>query len=175
MNRVQIIGYGGAGKTTLAKEISNALDIPHCEVDGLFWLPNWQPKPQADFVRDLKKVTRSKKWVICGSYFNVSGAEISQQADVIIVLAYPLRTIIPRIIKRSIKRGITREKLWGNNRESLFNFLFHPKKSMLWFVLGRYVKQGRYKYRKRAVAHGFKRKIIMFKTPKDAQRWLQNI
>jgi adenylate kinase family enzyme len=38
---VLIAGTAGAGKSTLARRIAAALDIPHVEIDALFHGPQW--------------------------------------------------------------------------------------------------------------------------------------
>ncbi|BAY82343.1 hypothetical protein NIES267_18220 [Calothrix parasitica NIES-267] len=38
--RICVIGTSGAGKTTLALQVSQKLNIPHFELDSLFWEPN---------------------------------------------------------------------------------------------------------------------------------------
>ncbi|HEY9878873.1 MAG TPA: AAA family ATPase, partial [Leptolyngbyaceae cyanobacterium] len=35
--RVAVVGAPGSGKTTLARQIAQKLQIPHVELDALFW------------------------------------------------------------------------------------------------------------------------------------------
>ena len=41
MQRIIIIGCGGAGKSTLARKLGEVLDLPVVHLDQLFWKPNW--------------------------------------------------------------------------------------------------------------------------------------
>ncbi|BAY66273.1 topology modulation protein [Calothrix brevissima NIES-22] len=41
MQRISVVGTTGSGKTTLARQISQCLNIPHVELDYLHWEPNW--------------------------------------------------------------------------------------------------------------------------------------
>ena len=47
MQRVAIIGTGGAGKSTLARRMGERLGIEVIHLDHLFWQPGWEPTPIA--------------------------------------------------------------------------------------------------------------------------------
>lgn len=52
LRRVAVVGTSGCGKTTVARELSAVLDVPHIELDALYWQPHWVARPAGDF-RDL--------------------------------------------------------------------------------------------------------------------------
>ena len=41
MERIVIIGCGGAGKSTLARQLGKKLNIPVVHLDKLWWKPGW--------------------------------------------------------------------------------------------------------------------------------------
>ena len=43
--RVVVAGVSGVGKSTLARRISDALDLPYTEIDGLYHGAGWIPRP----------------------------------------------------------------------------------------------------------------------------------
>ncbi len=52
MDRVLVLGRGGAGKSVLARRVAAALDAPVVELDTLFWTaPDLRPLPRAEWVR----------------------------------------------------------------------------------------------------------------------------
>ena len=49
MERIVIIGCGGAGKSTLARQLGEKLDIPVVHLDKLFWRPGWVQVSKEEF------------------------------------------------------------------------------------------------------------------------------
>jgi adenylate kinase family enzyme len=45
MQRVVILGPGGAGKTTVAEAIAGRTGLPVVYLDTLFWREGWTPAP----------------------------------------------------------------------------------------------------------------------------------
>ena len=46
MRRIAIIGAGGAGKSTLARQLGEVLGIEVIHLDALFWKPGWVDTPR---------------------------------------------------------------------------------------------------------------------------------
>ena len=42
MERILIIGCGGAGKSTLARRLGEKTGLPVVHLDKLYWRPGWQ-------------------------------------------------------------------------------------------------------------------------------------
>ena len=53
--RICVSGTSGAGKTTLARQVAQKLNIPHFELDSLFWEPNWVTAPRDIFRRRVEE------------------------------------------------------------------------------------------------------------------------
>jgi shikimate kinase len=56
--RIAVVGTTGSGKTALARRISQQLDIPHVEMDALYWGPHWTPTPTEVFRERTAQATR---------------------------------------------------------------------------------------------------------------------
>jgi DNA-binding CsgD family transcriptional regulator len=56
--RIAVVGVTGSGKTTLARELSRRLALPHVELDALYWGPGWMPAPRALFRERVSEALR---------------------------------------------------------------------------------------------------------------------
>jgi adenylate kinase family enzyme len=117
-----VVGTTGAGKTTLARSISQCLSIPHVELDGIYHQPGWKRLPEAEFRTKISEEVGRPDWVIDGNYSEVRDL-VWTAADVVIFLDYPRSVIMRRVIRRSLGRAATRRRLWNGNRESFRNLL----------------------------------------------------
>ncbi|HIA92268.1 TPA: hypothetical protein EYO12_04130 [Candidatus Saccharibacteria bacterium] len=175
MKKVQITGYGGSGKTTLANNLSQKLHIPHYEIDGLFWLENWQMKNTELFTREIGHIVATESWIICGAYNKILKGRIPKQADTIVVLCYPLRIIFWRSLKRTVQRAMTHKRLWGTNYESRTNLLLRPRRTHTGIMVRKYIKNGRYYFLDRAKEFASQRSIVSFNHPKELEQWLTDL
>ncbi len=120
LKRIIVLGTSGAGKTTLANDLKERLPGHHrIEMDALHWLPDWQERPKPELREMLAREVEHERWILDGNYGSV--IDISwPRADTIIWLDYPRHIIMSRVTRRSLRRLVTREDLWGTgNRESL--------------------------------------------------------
>ena len=68
LERVVIIGSSCSGKTTMAKGVAAALEVPHIELDALHWLPDWQELPDGEFRGLVSSAVAAERWVVDGNY-----------------------------------------------------------------------------------------------------------
>jgi adenylate kinase family enzyme len=124
--RVLVAGISGAGKTTLARRLSARWELPRCELDALHHGPEWTPRPEFD--ADVRAFIAQDRWVTEDQYHRVLGDLLWEHADTVIWLDLPRRTIMWRVIRRSVARLVTRRELWNGNRETLRDWVqpYHP-------------------------------------------------
>jgi adenylate kinase family enzyme len=132
MRRITVSGTTGTGKSTLARRIAAALEVPFIELDALHWEPNWHPLDPADFRRRVDEATAGTAWVVAGNYSAVKDLTWGR-ADTIVWLDYPFLTTGVRLLRRTIRRVATREVLWGTNRESFGKAFLSRDSIFLWF------------------------------------------
>ncbi len=85
--RINVVGVTGSGKTTLARRLSDRLDIPHVELDALFWGPGWTETPDDVFRERVRQALAGERWVVDGNYSRIRDI-IWPRADTIIWLDY---------------------------------------------------------------------------------------
>jgi adenylate kinase family enzyme len=131
--RVWVVGNSGAGKTTFARRLAERLGVPRLELDSIYHQPNWTPLPDDEYRRRVESFTRSDAWVVDGNYSRVADL-VYPRAQTVVWLDPPRRTVMRRVIGRTLRRLLTRELLWNGNREPLSNvYRLDPEKNiMVW-------------------------------------------
>lgn len=106
--KIHIIGGPASGKTTLAKQLSKELHIPHYDLDDLQWdngAGYGTKRDPNERDRLLEKVLSEDEWITEGVYYAWCGRYF-EDADRIYLLQVPRRVYRYRIIKRFIRRKL---------------------------------------------------------------------
>jgi adenylate kinase family enzyme len=128
-SRVLVAGVSGVGKTTLAARVSQALGIPHTEIDALFHGPGWVPRPQ--FVDDVGRLASSETWVTEWQYSSAKPI-LAARAELLVWLDLPfLRVTLPRVVRRTLHRRRRREVLWNGNVEPPLRTVFTDREHIV--------------------------------------------
>jgi adenylate kinase family enzyme len=173
MQRIVIVGTTGSGKTTLAKQVSTRLHIPHIELDSLQWQPNWTYLPAEQLREKTIQVTTANTWVADGNYSRVRDI-IWSRADTLIWLDYPFWVVFGRLARRTLKRIATREKLWGDNVENLRTAVFSQDSLLIWIFKTHWKRKREYPqlFAQPEYAH---LQVIHLKSPVETAQWLDGL
>ena len=101
MERIMIIGCGGAGKSTLARQLGEKLKLPVVHLDRLFWRPGWVQVSQEEFDAQLQAELAKDKWIMDGN-FNRTIPERVAKCDTIIYLDFNRFTCLWGVTKRFV-------------------------------------------------------------------------
>lgn len=171
--RIAVIGVTGSGKTTLAQELSQILDIPHIELDALYWLPNWQPADPPIFRQNVAEALSIPAWVTDGNYSKARDL-IWSRATSLVWLDYPLTVILWQLTLRTIRRVITHEVLWNSNYETLRGAFFSRDSLFLWALKTH--KRYRLEFeRQLALAEYAHLQLFRMRSRRDTSAWLNMI
>lgn len=126
-----VVGNSGAAKTTRAAGLADRLGASHIELDSIRHQPGWQPLPDDEFRDRVATALTATSWVVDGNY-SIVWDLVWGQAEAVVILAYPRPMVMRRIVTRSVRRVVTREELWNQNRERWTNLLsWDPEKSVI--------------------------------------------
>src|SRR5688572_21132916 len=73
VQRVVVLGPGGAGKSVLASSIARRTGLPVVHLDVLFWRPGWTPAPREEALRALRAAIAADRWVLDGNFLPEHG------------------------------------------------------------------------------------------------------
>lgn len=176
MRRISIVGSTGAGKTTLARDLSRRLGLPHVELDAIFWGPNWTQRRE-EFPSEVARAAAGDAWVIDGNYNGLGSFSIVwPRADTLIWLDYTLPRVLRQLVPRIAARIADRQEIWPGtgNRETIRGALF--SKDMLWWFAIR-----THRGRRRRIAAELTRAeyrhlaVHRFRHPRETAGWLSRI
>jgi adenylate kinase family enzyme len=173
MRRIVVVGTSGCGKTTFAQALAARLRIPHVELDALHWGPNWTLPPSDTFRAQVAAAAARPGWVLDGNYGKVRDI-IWPRAEAVVWLDYALPVILARLARRTLLRIVTRERLWGTNRESARLAFFSRDSILLWAIQTYGVNRRRYPEALAGPAHAHLR-VAHFRTPGAAAAWLRTV
>ena len=172
LDRVIVVGAAGSGKTTLARELARILTQPHVEMDGLFWLPNWQVRPRDQFGSMVEAATAGDLWVVDGNYGNIrETTSYWTRATAVIWLNYRLLTSFRRALLRSLRCSIVGEPRFAGSRESLSR-AFLSRNSILLWILTSHAERARQFSSLRAAGKYPQLEWIEFRKPRQAEDFL---
>jgi adenylate kinase family enzyme len=102
MDKIAIIGSPGAGKSALAQQLGESLNIETIHLDRYFWQPDWREKPRDARIEILNELVQKERWIIEGTYLGSSEPRLNT-ADTIIFLDIPPLVCLWRLTKRHLE------------------------------------------------------------------------
>ena len=102
MERIVVLGPGGAGKSVLASGLGAALGVPVVELDRHFWSADLQPLTPDEWRTVQAELASGATWVMDGDLgpYDVLAPRLSR-ADTVIVLDLPPWLCAWRALRRS--------------------------------------------------------------------------
>ncbi|WP_422123576.1 DNA topology modulation protein [Planococcus sp. X10-3] len=167
MNRIAIIGSGGSGKSTLSRKLGTKLNLEVYHLDVLLWKPNWQPTSKEEQRKIQMELVKKDEWIIDGNYNGTMDIRLTE-ADTIIFLDFNRVLCTYRALKRMIqyrnrKRPDMAEGVKERFDSDFIKWIWNYPKVVRPIVMQRLEKLPKDKA------------IIILKSPKEAERFLENI
>ena len=99
MERVLIIGCGGAGKSTLARAMGEKLGIPVVHLDQLWWKPGWVESSREAFDEKLAQILKEPQWIMDGNFDRTMPQRIAR-CDTVVYLDFNRFACLMGVLKR---------------------------------------------------------------------------
>jgi adenylate kinase family enzyme len=99
VQRVLVIGSGGAGKSTFATRLARITGLPLIHLDQLFWQPGWiEPAWKAT----VQQLVAAERWVMDGNFGGTLDERL-QACDTVVFLDLSRWLCLWRVIRRRIR------------------------------------------------------------------------
>ena len=102
MKRVLVIGSGGAGKSTFARELGAVLNLPVIHLDQAYWKAGWEKPSKAEWARTVDQLIAQHEWIMDGNFGGTLPQRL-RRADAIILLDISRWICLWRVGKRLVK------------------------------------------------------------------------
>lgn len=170
-SRVLFYGVTGSGKSSAARAYAQATGLPEFSADDdIGWLPGWQQRTVEE-QRDLAAaIAAQDRWVLDSAY-GVWRDVVLPRAELVVGLDYPRWLSLARLVRRTLRRAVTREPVCNGNQETLAR-IFIQDSIIRWHF--------RSFARKRQVMRGLQSEpgmppAILFSHPRQLDAWLAQL
>ncbi|MEU3061464.1 adenylate kinase [Streptomyces subrutilus] len=169
MRRVLVVGISGAGKSTMARALERRLGLPYHEMDALHFAgPGWAVNPA--FAADTRRLAGAECWVFDSLGYPAVRDLLWERADTIVWLDHPRHVVMRRVLLRSLRRSLTRERLFGGNREKWREWLRsdHP----VWWAWRQFGPRRAEILRRTTDPRFAPLVVVRLRSPRAADSWL---
>lgn len=167
MKKILIIGSGGAGKSTLARRLGEAIDIEVIHLDKLHWKPNWTGTPKDEWRKIVQTQLEKDEFIMDGNFGGTMEMRL-KACDTVIYLDFPRAVCLYRAVKRALKYyNKTRPDMGEGCNEKLdFEFLH-----WVWT----FPKRAKPEIEERLKRFGDGKTIIRLRSPRETEDFLMNL
>ena len=101
MRKVLVIGSGGAGKSTVAQQLGQLLDIEVKHLDRYYWQPGWTETPKEEWLQTVTELVSGDSWIIDGNFGGTLELRL-KHCDTIVFLDMSRLLCLWRVVKRRL-------------------------------------------------------------------------
>ena len=102
MERVAIVGPGGAGKSTFARSLGEHTGLPVFHLDRFFWKPGWIETPREEWRQRQSELVAADRWIADGNYGGTFDERFAR-ADTVIIVARPRLACVAAAVARTAR------------------------------------------------------------------------
>lgn len=100
VQRVMVIGSGGAGKSVFSLRLAERTGLPVIHLDREYWGPGWQPmQPEERWEARVRELVSGDRWIIDGNFGGTIDIRLAA-ADTVVFLDLPRLVCLWSVIRR---------------------------------------------------------------------------
>jgi adenylate kinase family enzyme len=168
VQRVLVLGPGGAGKSVLARELAGISGMPLIHLDREFWGPGWVKPGRDEWLAKLDGLLAGDTWIADGTHADTLDERLAR-ADGVILLDYSRWVAVKGVLTRLAHRsGRRRSDLAPGCRNRL------DREYALW-VMWNYRRVTRPAVAAALARHADHVTVTTLKNRRQAQHWLDSL
>jgi adenylate kinase family enzyme len=102
VRRVAVVGSGGAGKSTFARELGRRVGLPVIHLDEHFWRTGWVETPHDEWCARQDELLSTEAWIVDGNHGGTLDVRLAK-ADTVIILSLSRFTCVWRALMRTVR------------------------------------------------------------------------
>ncbi|MEQ0561873.1 adenylate kinase [Amycolatopsis sp. NEAU-NG30] len=169
-DRIVIVGVTGSGKSTLARAIAARTGLPFHSADDIGWQPGWVGTPDDEQRRLVAEVCAQERWVLDAVYSKWQDI-VLPRTQLVVGLDYPRWLSLSRLVRRTLVRVVTRERICNGNVES-FRQMFSADSIIRWHFTSFAAKRARIRA---WAAEPPGPAVVRLTSPRETRRWLATL
>jgi len=164
MKRVLVIGSGGSGKSTFARQLGERLNIEVKHLDRFYWRPGWTKPAKEDWLQTVSELIAGNSWIIDGNFGGTLELRV-KRCDTIVFLDMSRLLCLWRVAKRRL--------LYRNRSRPDMSEGCHEKLDLefISWVWG-YSHRSRPKVIKLLLEHSEIKKVVWLRSNAEVERFL---
>jgi adenylate kinase family enzyme len=168
--RIVLVGVTGSGKSTLAARIAERTGLPCHSADDIGWQPGWVGTPDDEQRRRISEMCAQERWVLDAVYSKWQDI-VLPRTQLVVALDYPRWVSLSRLVRRTLVRAVTRERICNGNVES-FRQVFSTDSIIRWHFRSFASKRARIRA---WAAESPGPEIVRLVSPRETRRWLETL
>ena len=163
--KIVVLGVSASGKTTFARTLGEKIGLPVTYMDEVMWRPGWKYVGDEETTAHIRTISQGDAWIIEGFIDKSVQQELFERSDTLLYLDYPGWLSAWRYVKR----------WWKHRKNPRPELTESPEKFSFEFLKRVYTKKEVYRLEKLFRTVDFNAKITRFKSPKEAEEFLQSL
>lgn len=170
-SRVLFYGVTGSGKSSAARAYAEASGLPEFSADDdIGWLPGWQQRSVEQQREIAADVAERERWVLDSAY-GVWRDIVVPRAELVVALDYPRWLSLSRLVRRSLRRVISRRPVCNGNVETLARLF--ASDSIFYWHFNSFARKKRV-FREWQSSPDMP-PVMAFRRPRDLDNWLAHV
>lgn len=119
MQRILVIGSGGAGKSTFAAQLAQRTGLPLVYLDRHYWRAGWIEPSQDEWLATVDELVAGERWIMDGNFGGTMKRRLAA-CDTVVFLDVSRWLCLWRVVARRLRhRGVARPDMTPGCHERL--------------------------------------------------------